>query len=120
MTDKTPSRIAFEAWAKDGLPIADMSQTHAWLAQSCAWLAWQAATEREPKLDAPFLPVWANYRQGVADGRDEEARRVGCLMLTALFDIAQRPGVALDTHECAAIDRLRNQWDAAIAKEEAS
>jgi len=48
MNDKTPSRIAFEAWAKDGLPSADMSQTHAWLAQSCAWLAWQAATAEAP------------------------------------------------------------------------
>ena len=43
----------------------------------------------DEQLDAPFLPNWANYRQGVADGRDEALEEAASICETApiSFDI---------------------------------
>lgn len=44
-----------------------------------------------------------------------EARQVGRQLANVAFDLAQRPGHALTSDDCALLDRLRKQWDHALS-----
>lgn len=57
-------------------------------------------------------------RAELAASREREARMrdIGGQLSNAAFNLAQRPGEPLSSDDCSMLDRLRKQWDAALAE----
>ena len=100
---------AFEAWFKTSGNTASYDVT---------WSVWQAraALSHTSDRDAPFLPSWANYRQGVMDGRGDALEEAAKSAQPAESKIAAPDFVEVPPAPCQysndAASAWQNGWEA--------
>jgi hypothetical protein len=74
--------------------------------------------EHHVRIATDAIQEAEQLRSELAASREREARMrgIGGQLSNVAFNLAQRPGEPLSSDDCSMLDRLRKQWDAALAE----